>query len=97
MADKADVQVIHNEEQNRFEVEIDGKLAMVEYQKAGKNIIYTHTEVLPELGGQGIATAIVHEAMEYAKNNDLKVQALCPFVKKYVMENEEYHDITWGF
>lgn len=97
MADQADVKVVHNEDESRFEVVLGNDVAMIEYQRAGNNIIYTHTEVPPVFEGQGIATKMAYVAMEYAKDNGHKVQALCPFVKKYVMEHEEYHDITWGF
>lgn len=92
-----DMTVIQNEEENRFEIDLGDAIALLEYNIAGNNIIYTHTEVPPAHGGQGIAGKMAHEAMEYAKNNGLKVQALCPFVKKYVIEHPEYHEITWGF
>lgn len=97
MADKADVSVQHNPEEHRFEVSVGDDIAMVEYQRAGQNIIFTHTEVPPAFEGQGIASKMAYEALEYAKNEGLKVQALCPFVNKYVSEHPEYHSITWGY
>ncbi|MEO1287688.1 MAG: GNAT family N-acetyltransferase [Chloroflexota bacterium] len=90
--------VINNPEQKRFEIDLgDNKYAFAEYSIAGKNIIFTHTEVPVGFEGQGIATKLADVAMTYAKDEGLKVQALCPFFKKYVTEHPEYHDITWGF
>lgn len=95
MADE--LKIVRNDEKRRFEAELDNGLAMVEYNIAGKNIIFTHTEVPIGHEGKGIASKMAYEALEYAKNEGLKIQALCPFVKKYVAEHPEYHDITWGF
>lgn len=90
--------IVHNTDEKQFEITLgDGSLAKIEYQLAGKNIIYTHTEVPEAYEGQGIASKLAHHVMEYAKENHLKVQALCPFVKKYVDEHKEYHSITWGY
>lgn len=95
--DFENIVVVNNEEEKRFEVVLGESLAMIEYQRAGKNIIYTHTEVPEAFEGKGIAKKMAFAAMEFAKDNGLKVQALCPFVAKYVREHPEYHSITWGY
>ncbi|MGB7339414.1 MAG: GNAT family N-acetyltransferase [Phototrophicaceae bacterium] len=92
-----DLTVVRNEEKNRFEIDLGDGLAMVEYMIAGQNIVFTHTEVPVGHEGKGIASKMAYQALEYAKAEGLKVQALCPFVKKYVSEHPEYHDMTWGF
>lgn len=93
----ANIEVHHNPDAKRFEVRLDGEIAMIEYMRAGTNIIYTHTEVPPAFEGRGIANALAYSAMEYAKAEGLKVQALCPFVAAYVRKHPEYHSITWGY
>ncbi len=92
-----EIEIIHNPEANRFEVHLGDDIAMLEYMRAGNNIIYTHTEVPPIFEGRGIANQLAHAAMEYAKAEGLKVQALCPFVASYVANRPEYHKITWGY
>lgn len=92
------MEVKNNTDAKRFEVDLgDGKLAMIEYMLAGKNIIFTHTEVPEEFEGQGIANQMAHEALEHAKENGYKVQPLCPFVAAYIRKHPEYQSITWGF
>jgi hypothetical protein len=94
----SELNIINNADENRFEAQLDdGSLAIVAYMRAGKNIIYTHTEVPEAHEGQGIASKLAHFVLEYARENGLRVQALCPFVKKYVNEHPEYQSITWGY
>ncbi len=90
---------IHNNtEESRFEIHLDdGSIALVDYQIAGKNIIYTHTEVPPAHEGKGLGGQLAAYAMQYARDNGYKVQALCPFIHRYVRNHPEYHGITWGF
>lgn len=90
-----DLEVKQNTEKKRFEVQVGEHIAFLEYMPAGKNIIYPHTEVPSELEGHGIGNKLAHHAMEYAKENGFKVQALCPFVAAYVRKHPEYQDITW--
>ena len=91
------LRVINNTDLNRFEVQLDHQVAVLEYQIAGKNIIYTHTEVPPEYEGRGIAATMARFAMEFAREQGYKVQALCPYVNAFVRRHPEYHSITWGF
>lgn len=91
------LEIVNNTELNRFEIQLGHQVAVLEYQIAGKNIIYTHTEVPPEHEGKGIAAYMARFAMEFARENGLKVQALCPYVNAFVRRHPEYHSITWGF
>jgi predicted GNAT family acetyltransferase len=95
--DFENITVINNEEKKRFEVKLEDELALMQYQRAGKNIIFTHTEVPVAFEGKGIAGKMAHTALEFAKENGLKIQALCPYVAHYVREHPEYHSITWGY
>lgn len=95
--DLDNLEIVNNADAKRFEIQLGDKVAMVEYMRSGNNIIYTHTEVPPEFEGKGIAGKLAHHVMEYAKNEGLKVQPLCPFINSYVKRHPEYQDISWGF
>lgn len=96
--DPKNLEVVNNEDEKRFEIKLDGgEYAFAEYMKAGKNIIFNHTEVPEAYEGQGIASKLARHALDYARDNGYKVQALCPFIHGYVQRHPEYHDITWGF
>ncbi|QPC85228.1 N-acetyltransferase [Phototrophicus methaneseepsis] len=95
--DSEQIEVKNNPEKNRFEVILGDQIAMVQYMIAGKNIVFTHTEVPPEFEGKGIAGKMARVALDFAKDEGYRVQALCPFIAAYVRRHPEYQTITWGY
>jgi predicted GNAT family acetyltransferase len=93
--DQLDIQ--NNPDESRFELVIDGEMAIVEYMIAGKNIIFTHTEVPPQFEGKGIGNRLAKYVLDYAQQHGYKVQALCPFIAAYVRRHPEYQANTWGY
>lgn len=91
------LEVKNNTPAKRFEVELGGEMAMIEYMIAGNNIIFTHTEVPPAFEGKGIANKMAKYALDYAVESGYKIQPLCPFVKLYVQRHPEYQPHAWGF
>lgn len=89
--------VRNNTAGNRFEIEVNGSLALLEYMRAGSNITYTHTEVPRELEGMGIGARLARFALEYARDNDLKVIPICPFVTGYLRRHPEYQPLVFGY
>ncbi len=91
----SEVKVKLNEEENRFEVALNGKKAMIEFilKKENDHIIFTHTEVPPEHSGKGIAANMAEKALEYARENGLKVTSLCSYVDSFIQKNPEYKDL----
>lgn len=85
-----DIEIVRNEAANRFEAEIDGFLAVIEYQIDGQTMALVHTGVPDELGGRGLGSKLVKFALEYARANDLKVKPVCPFVESYLERHPDY-------
>ena len=92
--DLDNIAVENNEERNRFEVLIAGHLAVIDYRRRGNEIIYTHTGVPDELGGQGIASKMAKTALEYARAESLYVVPQCPFIRAYIRRHPEYKDLV---
>ncbi len=86
--------VVQNASHQRFEMDIDGQLSVLEYTFKNHRLFLTHTEVPPALDGQGLGTKLAHAALEYARQNDLTVVAICPFVKEYVASHPEYQSFV---
>jgi hypothetical protein len=86
--------VIHNMEKNRFELHLNSQTAELNYRLNGDTIIFTHTGVPPALEGHGIGSLLVKTGLEYARNNNLKVQALCWFVDGYIQRHVEYQSLV---
>ncbi len=88
------VVVTNNEAKGQFEAEVRGSVAVAQYTLAGGRIIFTHTEVPPELEGQGVAGKLVRTALDYARAEGLAVWPLCPFVRSYLQRHPEYQDLV---
>lgn len=68
--------------------------AEVHYVPTGpKLIIIDHTHVGDHLRGQGVGALLVKKAVDYARENELKIVPLCPFAKREFSVHEEYHDV----
>ena len=82
--------VSHNQAKNRFELTVEGHLAVLDYMMSGEIIIFTHTGVPPAIGGRGLGSKLVKTGLDYARENGLKVRSLCWFVSKYIRLHPEY-------
>lgn len=86
--------VKHNEEDSRFECDVEGGTAICEYHRNGDRITFTHTEVPPQASGQGVASKLVGTALDYARKEKLQVVPECHYVAAYVKRHTEYADIV---
>ena len=79
---------------NFFINENGDRLAELAYTRSstGEMTIY-HTEVSPKLRGEGIGQDMVAEAVKFARDNDLKIKATCPYAKKLIDKTPEYKDV----
>lgn len=69
---------------HRFQTEVDGFTAFIDYKLSEKTITLIHTKVPPELEGRGLGSKLVKAALDYAKDNELKAIPECPFVASYI-------------
>ncbi|TNE47306.1 MAG: N-acetyltransferase [Deltaproteobacteria bacterium] len=88
----SDANVRHNPSENRFEVQKDGHLAVLDYRMEDSNIRFIHTGVPEELGGQGIGKQLAVAGLTYAKENQLGVIPQCPFVRGYIERHPEWQE-----
>jgi len=89
--DYSNIPLVNKEgDKGRFEIEIDGQTAFMEYMISKKNIIYlTHTEVPSSLGGQGVGSALVSKVFDFIQQSGMKMAPLCPFVAAYIKRHPE--------
>jgi predicted GNAT family acetyltransferase len=90
------VTVVDVPEKDRFEARDDSgaMVGMVTYQLSGNIIVYTHTEVLPEFEGQGIAGRLAAAVMDDARDRGRTVVPLCPYISKWLEKHPEYDDVV---
>ena len=86
----ANLEVINNTTEQRFEIVLGDSLGMIEYYRLPGIYVFTHTEVPPESTGRGIADRMAYVALETAIAEGQKVVPECPFVTKYLQRHLEY-------
>ena len=86
--------IIDNPRESRFEVQVDGEIAVLEYTRDEVRAIYHTTRVPKALEGRGIAGQLVKHALDDARAGGLKVVPRCSFVAAYVARHPEYADIV---
>lgn len=79
--------IVHNAAAQRFEAVVDGKLCECEYWIDGNTVVMQHTGVPRSLQGQGIAAALVAEALAWALRSKLEVRPVCSYVRAYLRRN----------
>lgn len=89
------INVEHDRINQRFTVDISGRLARLEYKMRGEDTIDLLSTFVPrEHRKKGIAREIVTTGLQYARKNNLKVIPTCSYVEAFIEENEEYKDLV---
>ena len=78
-----------------FFIEENGsKLAEMTYSKWGDGkFIIDHTEVSDKLRGKGAGKQLVYAAVNYARENHMKILPLCPFAKSVFDKTPAIQDV----
>jgi predicted GNAT family acetyltransferase len=85
--------VRQNTKDDRFESDVDGGTAFVEYIIDGDEITFTHTEVPKEAEGTGAAGRLVAGALAWARDEKLRVIPQCSYVASWMKRHPEYDEI----
>lgn len=56
-------------------------------------MIIEHTEIDPAYQGKNLGLTLVNEAVEYARQNDKKIIAMCPFASAVFKRHVELRDV----
>lgn len=92
--DPEKVEVRLQEEYNRFVAPVGEYQGVIEYRLVQGRIAFLHTEVPPELEGQGLANRMARVALDYAREQGLEVLPHCPFIRAFIKRHPEYEDLT---
>jgi uncharacterized protein len=80
-----------------FFIEVDDqRKAEMEIGISGSNLTVYHTEVADELKGQGIAAKLLTTMVEYAREHELKVIPLCPYVHAQFKRHPDTYADVWN-
>jgi predicted GNAT family acetyltransferase len=85
--------VIHDEAKQQFALVAEGRASLLTYHRAPGMISFDHTEVPPQLEGQGIAAKMTRAALDFARREKLRVVPACSYVAAFIRKNTEYQDL----
>jgi predicted GNAT family acetyltransferase len=77
----------------RYELEVEGRLAIAAYERRGGAIVFTHTVVPQQLQGQGVASRLIKAVLTDVRRQGLKVVPICEFVSAYLDRHTEDQDL----
>jgi len=85
--------VCDNLERSRFELELEGALAVIDYRRQGAVVSFDHAEVPARFEGRGIGSRLVRGALELTRARGERVVARCSFVAAYLSRHPEFDDL----
>ena len=80
----------------RYELDLEGALAFIDYRRDGRRVIMTHAEVPIALRGGGVGSALVKGALALVRERGEKVVPRCSFVAQYMQRHPETQDLLAG-
>ena len=82
-------------ESDRFEIrDGDRVLGMAAYQRRGDTLVFTHTEVDPDVGQSGLGSTLVRAALDEVRSRGGSVVPRCSFVAGWIERHPDYADLV---
>jgi uncharacterized protein len=78
---------------SRFELDVGGVTAFMNYRLAGNVITLNHTETPIAARGRGIASQLVAGALDIVRARGQRIVPRCPFVVAYLAKHPEDRDL----
>ncbi|TDR85462.1 GNAT family N-acetyltransferase [Enterovirga rhinocerotis] len=88
--------VVDNPDRNRFELRVGEALAVAEYRLDGDRVVLTHTEVPPELSGQGVGSRLARGVFDSIRASGRRIVTECEFMAAFAKRHPENADIVDG-
>ena len=89
-----DIPAAHlNSPASRFEIVTPQGKAVLKFTISGNTIDLQHTFVPPVLEGGGYGSALARTALDFARDNNLRVIPTCEFVQAFMTRDNQYDDL----
>ena len=89
-----DLKVVKNDATSRFELTVDEYIAFIDFKQQGQLIKLIHTEVPEELGGRGVAAALVEKTLVFLETNNFSLYPYCPYVYAYIKRHPDWKRVV---
>ena len=82
-------------EESRYEIrDGDRVLGLAAYERRGDATVFTHTEVDPDAGQDGLGSKLVRAALDDVRGRGGSVVPQCPFVRGWIERHQDYADLV---
>jgi uncharacterized protein len=81
-------------EMHRYELPVDGDMAVVTYNLSPGSLMITETLVPERLEGRGLASRLAKHVLADAGDRGLVVLPVCPFFAGYLQKHPEHADVV---
>lgn len=89
----AEPEIVDNREAQRFEMDVDGAVAVLEYERKNGAMVFNHTEVPGQFRGRGYGEMLVKAGLDAARAEGLRIVAVCPYVRAYLRKHPGGQDL----
>ena len=83
--------IIDNPDRHRFEMQVEGQIAFVNYRREPGVVTLTHAEVPRPLEGRGIGGQLVAATLDALRAEGVKVIPRCSFVAAYLRRHAAHY------
>jgi predicted GNAT family acetyltransferase len=90
-----EITVRDNPEESRYEIrDGDRVLGFAAYERRGDTTVFTHTEVDPDAGRDGLGSTLVRAALDDVRARGGSVVPQCSFVRGWIERHPDYADLV---
>lgn len=89
-----DLEIRDNPDRNRYELPVEGDVAIVTYNLSPPNLMITETLVPEALEGRGLASQLAKFVLADAKARQLLILPVCPFFSGYLQKHPEHAEVV---
>ncbi|AWK85263.1 GNAT family N-acetyltransferase [Azospirillum thermophilum] len=83
-----------NPSQNRYELEVDGKIAFADYRRDAGVLYISHVEAPPSLRGTGAAGRLMEGIVQAARQDGVKIVPYCSYAAAWLRRHQEHQDLV---
>jgi predicted GNAT family acetyltransferase len=93
--DKTGAPTTVSEGSQTYTIAVEGQtVGHADYADRGDQRVFYHTVVDPEYGGRGLATILVDEALNGARDAGKRIVPVCSMVETVLKKHPEFDEIT---
>lgn len=93
-AEYTTIPIYNNKAAQRYELQVEGQMSIIEYKQTDTHIYLLHTEVPQQQEGRGIATAIIEKVLLDIEAKGLRLKPLCPAVVSFLKRHAEWNRLV---